>query len=244
MKKYLIFISFILSAMVIAQVNKIEVIQLKHRTAQELIELIRPHLKSENSLSGQNTTLVIRGTPSDIEEIQLLVSQLDTPLKQFKISLKKGSDSVERTDINNIYYTSKSMDERQVQTIYVLEGKKGKLNLGEAKVILFPIYQFHTHTLTQLQSIETQNYFEVTPKIIGSKVVLDIAQQIEYWDNVHEYNRHHTTLSASVEIEMGTWTPLGDVDISSYKSQNQILTTASQRTRNEQWSIRVDLAND
>lgn len=86
--------TFILSLVMAGSImaDSIKVIDLKNRPAAELIPIIKPMLDPDSTVSGQGFKLIIRGSDQNIEQIQQLISQLDTEAKQLLISVFQGND--------------------------------------------------------------------------------------------------------------------------------------------------------
>src|SRR5262245_23083714 len=70
----------------------VEVIPLRYRTAQELIPIIQPLLPRDGSVSGLQGQLIIRTTPSNLEEIRRVLASIDTPPRQLVITVRQDAD--------------------------------------------------------------------------------------------------------------------------------------------------------
>lgn len=77
--------------------NAIEVIELKGRTAEEIIPLIKPMLSPGAGVSGRAYQLILRTDPANLEQIRALVAQLDQVPKRLLITVHIGElSSAER----------------------------------------------------------------------------------------------------------------------------------------------------
>jgi len=78
--------------------NEIEIINLKHRTAEELLPVIRPLLDNDEMASGMNYQLILRASPRNIGQVRRLLDNIDTLPRQLKITVMQDvdSDTVER----------------------------------------------------------------------------------------------------------------------------------------------------
>lgn len=76
--------------------DRIEIIQLKGRSANEMIPIIQPLLSPGAGLSGQGYKLIIRGSEQDIAQVREIIRQLDSPPKRLTISLRRGTGSTFR----------------------------------------------------------------------------------------------------------------------------------------------------
>lgn len=93
MKKALILLMIGLSFSMIAYANELEIINLKHRSAAELIPIIRPLLGSDEMVSGMNYQLILRASPRNIEQIKGLLDSIDTMPRRLKITVMQDVDS-------------------------------------------------------------------------------------------------------------------------------------------------------
>jgi hypothetical protein len=69
---------------------QLEIIPLKHRPAETLIDQIRPHMARNGSISASGNSLIIRSTPENLAQLHVLIDELDTPLAQLMISVRQG----------------------------------------------------------------------------------------------------------------------------------------------------------
>lgn len=92
MKRLIIFaIGMFLTTMVCA--NELEIISLKHRSAEELLPVIRPLLNKDEVASGMNYQLIIRASPRSIAQIRQLLDSIDTLPRKLKITVMQNVDS-------------------------------------------------------------------------------------------------------------------------------------------------------
>lgn len=78
----------------LAQQTVLEVIPLRYRTAPEVIPIIQPLLPAGGSVSGLQGQLVIRTTPSNLEEIKRILERLDTAPRQLLITVRQDGETV------------------------------------------------------------------------------------------------------------------------------------------------------
>lgn len=71
----------------------IETIQLLHRSAEEVIPIVRPMLDPEGSLTGTGYKLIIKSTPNNISQIQAMLEEIDVNPNQLKISVSYQDQS-------------------------------------------------------------------------------------------------------------------------------------------------------
>ncbi|GAB4348197.1 MAG: secretin N-terminal domain-containing protein [Gammaproteobacteria bacterium] len=68
----------------------LEIIELKHRTAEQLIPLLRPFVVEGGTLTGRGNQLIVKTTPENLREIKKLLTNLDKALQQVVITVLQG----------------------------------------------------------------------------------------------------------------------------------------------------------
>lgn len=82
---------------VLAQMS-VEVITLKHRTAEELVPILQPMLARDATVSGLRGQLVVRTTPANLREVRRILDSLDVAPRRLMITVAQaaGSDQGDR----------------------------------------------------------------------------------------------------------------------------------------------------
>ncbi|MFA6972267.1 MAG: hypothetical protein WC208_12825 [Gallionella sp.] len=93
MKKMLILLITCLFLTATACASELEIINLKHRNAEELIPIIRPLLDKDEMVSGMNYQLILRASPRNIAQIRRLLDGIDTLPRSLKITVMQNVDS-------------------------------------------------------------------------------------------------------------------------------------------------------
>lgn len=73
--------------------HEMEVIALKHRSAEEVLPIIRPLLDQDAAASGMNYQLILRTSPQNLAQIKKLLESLDVPPRRLRISVMQNVDS-------------------------------------------------------------------------------------------------------------------------------------------------------
>lgn len=92
MKRLLIMLVFLLLA-ASAGGNELEIINLRHRSAEELLPVIRPLLNQDEMVSGMDYQLILRASPHNIAQIKHLLEGIDTLPRSLKITVMQDVDS-------------------------------------------------------------------------------------------------------------------------------------------------------
>lgn len=89
----LIFSMFFVTGALAENGYELEVISLKHRSAEELLPVIRPLLADDEMVSGMNYQLILRASPRSVEQIKRLLTGMDTLPRRLKITVMQDVDS-------------------------------------------------------------------------------------------------------------------------------------------------------
>src|SRR4029077_11545150 len=73
----------------------LEVIPLRHRTADQVLPALRPLMEPGATLTGQGTQLIVRTSPDNLAELRRALADLDRPLSRLQISVR-FEDALER----------------------------------------------------------------------------------------------------------------------------------------------------
>ncbi|MHB8167372.1 MAG: hypothetical protein ACYDDT_11485, partial [Sulfuricella sp.] len=68
----------------------LRIIPLKHRSAEELIPVIRPMLGVGESVGGMQYQLFVRASDQGLRDIKLLLAELDRARRNLKITVQQG----------------------------------------------------------------------------------------------------------------------------------------------------------
>jgi hypothetical protein len=91
MKKLLISLALLLLAAPVWA--ELEVIELQHRSAEDMLPIVRPLLDKEDVASGMNNRLILRASPKRIAEIKKLLESLDVAPRRLKITVMQDVDA-------------------------------------------------------------------------------------------------------------------------------------------------------
>src|SRR5678816_1378164 len=128
----LAFIAF--AALPAAAQNSLEIISLRHRTAEQVMPVLKPLVEPGGTLSGQGTQLFVRTSPSNLADLRRALESIDRPAKRLQISVRfddassrsrSGFDVREGAEVS-----SRSREGRVDQTIQVLDGGQAMISAG------------------------------------------------------------------------------------------------------------------
>jgi hypothetical protein len=246
MKRF--FLSLMFAAPAVLAQGALEVISLRHRTAEQVIPVLRPLLEPGGALSGQSNQLFVRTSPANLAQIRAVLDSIDQPARRLTISVRFDSSqqaarSGFETDarISNrgssldtrIQDSRSAREERVDQRIQVLEGGRALISGGESRplrqreVIQTPGGPVVRET-TVIQGAATG--FEVVPRLSGSTVFLEIAPQREQFAPGGSGAIRSERVATSVSGRLGEWIDLGGATSASMRSDSGILSSTDRST--------------
>jgi type II secretory pathway component GspD/PulD (secretin) len=218
--------------------NTLEIIALRHRTAEQLIPALQPLLDQGATLSGQGPQLFVRTSPANLAELRRALDSLDRPQKRLLISVRfdQTVDSVSRgIDAGRMRAEDSRTraEERVDQRVQALDGARAIILTGESR----PVRQRQfiqtpagviSQEVTAVQ--ETTSGFEVLPRVSGNTVQVEIAQQ-----------RPGSAAATAASGRLGEWFELGSVAMTAARDDRGIgsASRASGGETRRVW-IRVD----
>ena len=248
--KRLLLVVAALAAPVFAQ-GTLEVIPLKHRTADQLIPILRPLLEPGGALSGQANQIIVRTSASNLAQIRAALEAIDRPLRRLTILVRfdngqeaarggaaadarisnRGSSAVVR-----IENSSTTQDERVDQRIQVLEGGRALIAAGQSR----PLRQrqaIQTPGGTRVQEStviqDASSGFEVVPRVSGDNVFLDIAPQREHFAPGQSGAIRSERAASTVSGRLGEWFELAGASSSAARAHSGILSSRERTATGE-----------
>jgi type II secretory pathway component GspD/PulD (secretin) len=245
MKRFLLLL-WLMAPAAFAQ-SALEIIPLRHRSAEQVIPVLRPLLEPGGALSGQSNQLFVRAGPENLAQIRAALEAIDRPLRRLLISVRfdsalqsarggvetdarisnRGSSATVRIEDSRA-----SRTEQVDQRIQVLEGGRALISSGASRplrqrqVVRTPGGAIVTDN-TVIQDASTG--FEVVPRLSGSNVFLEIAPQRESFAPGNRGAIQSERAASTVSGRLGEWLELGGGDTASARSESAIL-SARQRT--------------
>lgn len=257
MKRFLLILALV-TPVAFAQ-GTLEVISLRHRTAEQVIPILRPLLEPGGALSGQYNQLIVRTSPSNLAQIRTVLDSIDQPQRRLTISVRfdsaqdaaRGGIQTDARIANRgssaevrIQDSRSTLEERVDQRVQVLEGGRALIAAGQSQpirqrqVIQTPAGPVVQET-TVIQGASTG--FEVVPRVSGGSVFLDIAPQREQFAPGHSGAIQSERLASTVSGRLGEWIELGGLSGSSSRSDSGIFSSRERvATENRRIWVKVE----
>jgi type II secretory pathway component GspD/PulD (secretin) len=207
----------------LAGAQELSVIELRHRSAEELVPVIQPLLGPGDAIVPNRNQLILRADPATVREIRALLDQIDRSPHRLLISVAQGSETSGesagtgaeirgRIDPNQPNrsgaairggaYQSQGRDQTHAtQQVQTLDGQPAMIQMGSEVPV--PSYGYGI----QYQPVTTG--FAVTPRLSGNRVTI----AIEPWSDRLSYGRGGVieTRSARTQVTagLGEWVEIG-----------------------------------
>jgi len=245
--------------------DRIEVFQLKNRSASEVISIIKPVLPQDTGLSGQGYRLIVNGDDATLNQVRQLLRDLDRRPKRLMISLRRGvqkqssgtsadaSGTIRsgdaRVSINGdhpprvtLHETRRNVDNGAIQHINGLEGRQSFIQIGKLVPVGKSFYNFRGQRGGTIRYKSATSGFYVLPRLVGDYVNLQISQASvslnRHGKQVFDTQHADTTIRA----KLGEWAPLASISQSSVQSGSGILHSTRSRDSSElDLLIKVDI---
>jgi type II secretory pathway component GspD/PulD (secretin) len=199
----------------------IEIIELQHRSANELLPHIQPLLGPRDALTGTGYRLIVRTSPGRLNRIREVVAQLDQPIRELRLSVRVSDDT--RQDERRLdpageidsqgrvvrRYTTTRRDSEQ--WVRVQDGQQAHIREGDIIPMAGVVALRPDGTVVggvDYQSLDRG--FVVTPQLMpDGRVRLHIVQIAE-WESPAGGGRVATrALETVVTVQPGEWVDLG-----------------------------------
>lgn len=236
------------SSLALAQ-GTLEVITLRHSTAEQVIPVLRPLLEPGGALSGQYNQLIVRASAANLAQIRAALDAIDRPQRRLTILVRFDSaqdaarrdvqgaariasdgDSTSARAAVRIDNTSSRLDERVDQRIQVLEGGRATIAAGQSRpvrvrqVIQTPSGPVVQET-TEIAGAATG--FDVVPRLAGGEVILEIAPQRENFVPGRSGAIQAERIESTVRGRLGEWIELGGTSSSSARTERGTLSAGN-----------------
>lgn len=232
--------------------QSLEVIDLKYRTAAEVIPALQPLVEPGGALSGQDYKLFVRTSPANLRQLRAALAQIDRRPNQLIVSVRRSTQQeVEREraqasgTVSNrganvaVNATQSNARDRSdgVASVQVIEGNSALISSGSDVPLVTSVAAGAGRRPWAAATTSYRNVssgFVVTPRVNGTNVVLDIEQQDERLANGNIQTQRLTT---QVSGPLGEWIQLGGVSETASTQQRGILSRqySTQSDAREVW---------
>lgn len=265
---FIFLLLLVLQPTVLMAESVVEVINVYNRPASEIEPLLVPLLENTDQIVANGDNLIIKTTSERLTTLTNLIHKLDNPLNNLQISVLQSRDMTAEQlnagvnfDINvplhqqnspngqirGYYNQAQDRSSNQnTQTIRTLEGVPAHIKAGNVvPVTNYQVYRDpygYPYANRNTQLVEATTGFEVTPRLVGQQVILDVAP---WSDRFNEYGQIQTQdANTTIRANLGEWVDIGGIAESGQSSGNQPLGYSRQSGKNNlHILVKVDQVN-
>lgn len=230
-----------------ARAQDIEIIALRHRTAEQVLPTLRAFLEPGGALTGQGYQLFLRTSPANARQLKQLLVTLDRAPRELVITVRQDreGESGERrvgadggvTITNRRVYGNVNVEAADSRTtgtrsaeqrIRVLEGGRAYIAIGTAIPMSFRQFVVTAQGFTELRGTvyyDAVTGFHAQPQVAGDMVTIELApEQSEIVAGAVE----RAQLATTVRGRLGEWIAVGGADVRG-ESQSGGMLSSGQR---------------
>jgi hypothetical protein len=221
-----------LAACTAARAQSIEVLDLRHRTAEEMLPLLQPLVEPGGALSGRGSQLFARTSGANLAQLRALLARLDRPPRQLEITVRQdradeASQHTLRADGSVVVSSRRSSGtlgleagngrstatREATQVLRVLEGGRAEIAIGTAIPFTFKQYVLTAQGLTELPAstyVEAVTGFAVRPLLAGASSSVTTSPAAAA---IGAQGIEHARLMTRVQGRLGEWIAVGGADL-------------------------------
>ncbi|MBK8816711.1 MAG: hypothetical protein IPN42_14940 [Methylococcaceae bacterium] len=247
----------------------VEVIPVYNRPASEIQPLLDPLLENTDHIIANGDTMIVKTTPERLQTLTEIIRKLDNPLNNLQITVIQSREYTAdqlNADLNVQFNTPLSnpaqtrgnvrgyfnqfqgnSNIQNTQTIRTLEGVPARIKTGRSVPVstyhIYPDGYGYPYENRSSQYIEATTGFEVTPRLVGQQVALDVAPWSDRFDAHGQIQTQEA--NTSIRANLGEWVEIGAIDESGSSSGNGVLSANRQSMQNNlRILVKVDRVNE
>lgn len=212
----------------------LEVIQLRHRSAEQVLPALQPLVESGGALTGIDYQLFVRASAANVRQLRRAVAEIDREPRQLWVSVRRATRATlerEAAAASVVLGTKNSGATAQATNattrrsgadlagVQVQEGGAAYIATGESVPVISTVMMGGGRRPWLAAGVEYRdldNGFMVTPRLNGQRVILDIAQRSERrGDSAAQLDLQ--SLETQVTGQLGEWLALGAVNESAVR---------------------------
>lgn len=238
--------------------ERLEVIPLHWRSAEQVIPLVKPLVGPDGVVTGMQNKLIVRTTPERLAQIRQLIASLDSAPRRLLITVRMGGTAsgdeaggaVSGTvgpggRVEARVWSSRDQTERRdEQRIQVLEGNRAFIRTGVSVPYRTQVVTRDAWGRTVVQEStdfrDVDTGFDVVPRLAGDQVLLDIHPRRSRL--VDGQGVAVEAAATTVSGRLGEWIELGGVTAGAVGDGRGIAyATRGREAREARIAVKVEL---
>lgn len=217
-------------------------IELHYLQAEQVVELIKPLMKSGEQIKGAGQILVLSVSPQTLTEIRAILKKIDVPPVTFDITVYQGDATWLQTRGNRVVYSTRSQTQSPPsQSVKVMNGQTALVSMDNQIPIVKAVgLGFFPGVVYQQYNIQTA--LLVRPLLQGSKVQLTV-KRIRQQQNApvgQQFGQQQieTTIMAPIDQWISLGTTNGDNNLN---QSSTVYSTRGSFVKNSTMYIKVSM---
>ncbi len=218
LKQIIVTLLLFSSLLSLANAYELEIINLNHRPASDIIPVIQPLLAKDGSLSGEQYVLFIKTSDKNLRQLKSVITMLDANLRQLSIAIMQESEAtLKRYGFNisgklqkktkaKVYSTQHAANNLRQQQIQVTEGQWATIQTGISVPSISRAKNANGTITESIQYKTIVTRLKIQPQIVGNKVNLKIESSVG-----SKTTSKTQRLNTTVQGKLNQWIALGGV---------------------------------
>lgn len=239
---------------------QLEVVDLKHRPAEQLVGVVQTLLGQDEVVQAHGFQLILRARPATLEQVKTLVGRLDRAPRRLRVSLRhSAAEAVSRSGTGAGVSASPGESRVRVETygtrdrdysgaeqqIQVLEGNSAWIEFGqsipldERSVVIGP---YGASAQESVRFRDVTSGFYVLPQVTGDRVRLRISPHRETLAGSGSGAINVQRAETVVEGPIGEWFEIGGtISESGHDGAGIVYRTQGRAERQGRILVKVDV---
>jgi len=252
-----------------ALADELEIIDLRHRRAEDIIPIVLPLLEAGGALTGADDKLFVRSSPANLAQIREAVAAIDRPQRQLLITVGQGNAAARdgtsvrgnatigsgdvRVGVNRppaaesgatVITRSSSVqsDQQNTSSVRALEGTEAYISVGQSVPFTSTTVTTGRYPPLAQQSTSYRDVtsgFYATARVSGDLVTLEISSRQQAYRE-RDQTIDTQGVTSVVTGRLGEWIELGAVREAQSGSSSGLLVWG-RHTGNSEFSARVKI---
>jgi hypothetical protein len=245
--------------------DRIEMFPLTHRTANEVIPIIKPMLGKDAAVTGQGFNLIIRAPAASLEQARDIIAQLDRAPRRLRISVRKqqagatvrhntgASGSIQpgdtRIQLNDagparlkLHESVGDSAQNGTQSVHTVEGRQAFIQVGELVPVPGGSIDRYGNQRESIQYKNATTGFYVLPRLGGDQVILDISPHSISLNKRGQHRFDIQQAQTTLHGKIGEWISIGGIHQQGHSGSKGIARFSRRHDElNSDLQIRVDI---
>ena len=204
----------------------LEVISLRHRTADQVMPVLRPLLEPGGVLSGQYNQLIVRTSSGNLAQIRAVLDSIDQPARRLTISVR--FDNAQQSARSGVETDARISNRSSSANVRIEDSRSSRGEQVDQRIQVLEGGQAYISTDESRNYAQTGSGIAVVPRVSGNNVTLDIGAQQEAFTRGGAIQGERVV--STVSGRLGEWIDLGGASSTSSRSDSGILSSRERTT--------------